>query len=210
MRVKTLISAALSALTLSSCNGVPISTQWKLRSFDLDATDLATFRVALRAPEWAVPTPEKTVLLATLAPKDGKGDARSVELHAQRAVHAEDAGEIARLSQKGGGVAFYEVSARDLTTARALQAEAQRLKREGGGSDGKVSVERGVVCRRGATPEGPILVDLFVHPDDSTGWLPVFDGYDVRDLIKTPEDLRKFEEGAPLCDKHALRVETMR
>jgi len=210
MRVKALISAALSALALSSCNGVPISTQWKLRNFDLGTTDLSTFRVALRTPEWAVPTPDKTVLVASLAPKDGKGEERKVELHAQRSVHAEDAGDIARLSQKEGAVAFYEVSARDLATARALQAEAQRLKREGGGSDGKVSVDRGAVCRRGDVPEGPILVDLFVHPDDSIGWLPVFDGYDMRPLLKTPEDVRKFEEGAPPCEKHAKRVELTR
>lgn len=210
MRAKALLSAVLSALTLSSCNGVPISTQWKLRNFDLGTADLSAFRIALRTPEWAAPTPDKTVLLATLAPKDGKGEERKVELHAQLAVHAEDAGDIARISQKEGAVAFYEVAAQDLAAARALQAEAQRLKREGGGSEGKVSVERGLVCRRGDAPDGPILVDLFIHPDDSIGWLPAFDGYDVRDLIKTPEDMRKFEEGAPLCDKHTKRVEMRR
>lgn len=210
MRFNGLFSAFLSALTLSACTGVPISTQWKLRNFDLGTADLSAFRLALRAPDWAAPTPDKTLLRATLAPKGGTGEGRNVALHAQRALHAEDAGDIARLSQKGGSVAFYEVSARDLATARALQAEAQRLKGEGGGSDGKVSVEGGVVCRRGEIPEGPILIDLFIHPDDSIGWLPVFEGYDVRALLKTPEDVRKFEEGAPPCEKHTKRVDAAR
>jgi hypothetical protein len=199
MRLRSLIFAALSSMALSCCNGVPIATQWKLRNFDLGTTNLSTFRVALRAPEWAVATPDNAVLVATLGPKDGTGEERKVELHTQRALYAEDTAEIARLSQKPGAVAFYEVSARDFATASALQAEAQKLEREGHGSDGKVTIQRGIICRRSAIPEGPIFIDLFIHPDDTTGWLPLFEGYDMRAMIPKREDLQKFEESAPLC-----------
>lgn len=204
MRAHSLISLFLSALALSSCNGVPIATQWKLRNFDLGAADVSKVRAALRTPNWLVPTPDKSVLVVRLAPRDGNGDEQKIELRLQRAVHPDDARAIASISSKAGPLAFYEVSSRDLAAARAAQDEAQRLKRDDGAKHAKLSVERGVACRRGPVPEGPIPVDLFIHTDDETGWLPVFDEFDLRALLKTPEDLRKFEEGAPLCDQRRL------
>lgn len=207
MRITGLIFIAFSAALLSGCSwDVPIATQWKLRAFDMGTADLTKLRFALRTPEWAAPTPDKTVLVTTFASEGEKDGERNVEIHLHRAAYAKDAEDIANLSQKTGPLDVYEIAPRDLATAQALQAEARKLKAEGRHGHNGVKVDRGLACRKANVPDGAIPIDVFIHPDDEIGWLPLLENYDVRALLKTPEDLRKFEEGAPLCDKHAQRA----
>ncbi len=65
------------AACLSGCNGVPLATQWKLRSYDLSTADVAPLRVALRAPDWLEPTPASARVVATYW-RDGEEEARHV------------------------------------------------------------------------------------------------------------------------------------
>jgi hypothetical protein len=203
----------LLALALAGCNGVPLATQWKLRHFDLGAADVSKIRVALRAPDWTTPTPDKTVIEAT-RPQDG-GE-RKLVIHLRRAQHAEDAAEIARLGRDPAPLAIYEAAPRDLAAVRAFQEEAAKAKRDGGAGKGEraagkgeVKTGAGVACRNGAVPEGPIPINVYLHADDETGWLPLLEGYDLRPGVKTEDDRRALDESVPPCGKHAARAEPL-
>src|SRR5664279_1368988 len=116
MRAALLIPTIL-ALTLAGCNGVPLTTQWKLRHFDLGTADVSKLRVALRAPDWATPTPDKTVIEASRAQDDGR---RELTIHLHRARHADDAAEVARAAKDTTALAVYEIAPRDLAAVRAF------------------------------------------------------------------------------------------
>ena len=202
MRVISLIPAVL-ALALAGCNGVPLTTQWKLRHFDLGTADVSKLRVALRAPDWATPTPDKTVIEATRLQDDGE---RKLTIHLRRAQHADDASEVARVANDPTPLAVYEIAPRDLAAVRAFQEETVKATREGAAHKSNVKIGQGVACRKGAVPEGPIPIDVYLRADDETGWLPLLEGFDLRSQIRTDDDMRVFDESVPPCAKHSVRA----
>jgi len=200
MRSIMLISILFSAAALGGCNGVPLSTQWKLRGFNLGTADISQLRVALRTPDWASPTPEKTIMNA----KAGR-DKPPLPIHLRRGEHAEDRAALARIGAASETV-VYEVAPRDLAAVRALQAEAQIAKEAG--DKGETKIEGGVACRKADIPEGPIPIQLYIHASDEIGWLPLLENFDVRSQINSAEAEKKFVEGTPLCEKALNRAET--
>jgi hypothetical protein len=203
MRAIPLIPTVL-AMALAGCNGVPLTTLWKLRHFDLGTADVSKLRVALHAPDWATPTPDKTVIEATRTRDDGQ---RKLTIHLHRALHANDATEIARVAHDTTPLAVYEVALHDLAAVRAFQEETVKATREGAAGKGDVKIGGGVACRKGAVPAGPIPIDVYLRADDETGWLPLLEGFDLGPQIRNDEDMRAFEESVPPCGKHAARVE---
>jgi hypothetical protein len=51
-------------------------------------------------------------------------------------------------------------------------------------------------CRRTEIPPGPIAIDVFIHADDETGWLPLYADYDARD---GEQDQAVLNEALPPC-----------
>jgi len=202
MRALRLIPTLL-ALLLGGCNGVPLMTQWKLRHFEFGAADISKLRVALRGPEWATPTPEKAVLEVTSARDDG---ARKSIVHLRRAQHANDAIDLARLARTAAPLAVYEVAPEDLAAVADLQAEAAKAKQEGSAGKGSIKIGSGVACRNGPVPGGPIAIDVYLHPDDEIGWLPLLEEFDLRPGLKSDEDWRAFDDSVPPCAKPAARA----
>ncbi|HYA80194.1 MAG TPA: hypothetical protein VED87_04600 [Methylocystis sp.] len=189
--------ALVLILTLGSCNGAPLSTQWKLRSFNVNTADLSQLRIALRAPDWATPTPERTVIEARYWLGDDEASASGVALKLRRGVRPEDAEELSRL---GGAPSLivYEIAPQSLGPAHALQLEALRLKTLGV-THGRIHISGAVACRRGAIPPGPISVDAFVHADDETGWLPLYEQHNVRSDVKDAEEEARLTQLIPAC-----------
>lgn len=202
MRASVLLPTVL-ALALAGCNGVPLATQWKLRHFDLGTADVSRLRVALRAPDWATPTPDKTVMEATRFLDDGE---RKLTIHLRRALHASDVAEVARVATDATRLAIYEIAPYDLAAVRAFQEEAAKARHEGAVHRSDVRIGKGVACRKGAVPAGPIPIDVYLHADDEIGWLPLLEGFDLRAQIKNDDDMRAFDESVPLCGKHSVRV----
>jgi len=167
-------------LPLVACNGAPIATQWKLRNFNVGTADLAQLRVALRGPDWTTPTPENTVVEVRYW-RDGGDEtqARSLALHLHRAAHSSDREALAAQSA-APTLTIVELTPQSLAAARAAQQEAARLRAEGAKTRGKLELSGALACRRDDIPPGPIAIDVFIHADDETGWLPFYADYDVR------------------------------
>jgi len=202
VRVRQLIPLLL-ALLLAGCNGVPLLTHWKLRHFDLATADVSKLRVALRAPHWATPTPDKAVIEVTRLQDDGEH--KSI-IHLRGAQHSSDASELARLAPAATPPAVYEVAPQDLAAVAELQADAVQAKQAGRANKSSLRIGSGVACRNGAIPDGPVTIAVYLHPDDELGWLPLLQEFDLRPGIKNAEDWRAFDDSVPPCARPAARA----
>jgi len=183
-------------LSLAACNGAPISTQWKLRDFNASTADLAQLRVAIRGPDWVTPTPENAAIEVRHW-RDGDDEARAhtLALRLQRAAHPGDREALAAL---GGApsLTIVELAPRSLGAARSAQQEAARFKTEGARTRGRMIMSGSFACRRTEVPVGPIAIDVFIHADDETGWLPLYADYDARE---GEQDQAVLDEALPPC-----------
>jgi hypothetical protein len=183
-------------LSLAACNGAPISTQWKLRDFNASTADLAQLRVAIRGPDWVTPTPENAAIEVRYW-RDGGDEARAqtLALRLQRAAHP---GDRETLTALGGApsLTILELTPRSLGAARSAQQEAARFKTEGARTRGRMIMSGSFACRRTEVPVGPIAIDVFIHADDETGWLPLYADYDARD---GEQDQAVLDEALPPC-----------
>jgi len=186
----------LLLLSLAACNGAPISTQWKLRDFNVGTADLAQLRVAMRGPDWVTPTPESAAIEVRYW-RDGDDEARAhtLALRLQRAAHPGDREALAAL---GGApsLTIVELAPRSLGAARSAQQEAAQLRAEGARTRGKIDFSGSFACRRTEIPPGPIAIDVFIHADDETGWLPLYADYDARE---GEQDQAVLDEALPPC-----------
>ncbi len=188
-------SPVLLLLSLSACNSASIATQWKLRNFNITTADLAHTRFALAGPPWTTVTPENAVIEVNYW-RDGEDavNAKSLALHLQKAVHVSDNDA---LSQAGApSLAVIELAPASLAPARAAQQEAVRLRTDGAKMRGKIHLAGALACRRREIPPGPIQIDVYIHADDETGWLPLYAGFDVRDQTA---DRGALNEALPAC-----------
>ena len=183
-------------LSLAACNGAPISTQWKLRDFNASTADLAQLRVAIRVPDWVTPTPENAAIEVRYW-RDGGDEARAqtLALRLQRAAHP---GDRETLTALGGApsLTIVELTPRSLGAARSAQQEAARFKTEGARTRGRMIMSGSFACRRTEVPVGPIAIDVFIHANDETGWLPLYADYDARDGEQNQAVL---DEALPPC-----------
>ncbi len=196
------IVPALLALMLAACNGAPLSTQWKLRDFNLATADLAQVRVAARGPDWLSPTPENATLdLRYWRDGGDEAQARRVALHLRRGAHAGDQEALAAL---GGApsLTIIELSPSGLAEARAAQREAARLKAEGAKLRGAMVTAGALACRRVEIPPGPIAIDAFIHANDEIGWLPLYKDFDTR---QGEQDQAALDRALPPCPEKSKK-----
>ncbi|MBG0809757.1 hypothetical protein IY145_10245 [Methylosinus sp. H3A] len=196
-RLAPLTVALALALALSACNGVSLSTQWKLRSYSLSTADVSPLRIALRAPDWLEPTPVGARVVATYW-RDGEEEAKHVlTIRLVAAAHEEDRHALAGLdAAAAGNLAIFEADRRDLAAIRAAQEEGNRWRESGAKSHGSLDIEGGLFCRHADIPKGPLLVDVYVHTDDALGWLPLLLGHDAH---SPGADEKKLDDFMPPC-----------
>lgn len=189
--------ALASALFLSACNGVPLSTQWKLRSFDLSTADVAPLRVALRAPDWLEPTPTSARVVVAYWREGEEAAKRVLTIRLVSGAKAEDGPILAGLeSTLSGGLVVFEADRRDLAAIRAAQEEGMRWRESGAKAHGSLELDGGLFCRRAEIPAGAVIFDVYVHTDDALGWLPLLIGHDAH---RPGADEKKLADFMPPC-----------
>lgn len=196
----------LAALALAGCNGVPITTAWKLRNFRLDEADIAKLRFAVRPPAWVTPTPDGGKAIVSHWIETTGGDKRSITVRLAQAEHPGDAAKLAELA-RGAPLTVIEADRRDLPLIRAEQEAARARGSSGDKRRAEIDIDR-AACREGEIPDSPILFDVYIHANDETDWLPLLQGHDIRpgDDEQKKQFLEKFAEHVPLCGKRTNRA----
>ena len=199
MRNWRLMAVIGAMLALAGCEALPWATQWKLRNFDLASADLSKLKIALRMPAWVHGTPESAVLI--VREKDAL-NSEGVKLRAHRGP-SDDPG----LTALGGEPNFtvYEFTGADLAKARRLQAEAIARRTEGGATRKAIEISRGVACREHDAPDGPVLVDIYLHTDMDDAWLPLFESYDIAPAVAEAVQNGTLDLVVPRCGRSIAR-----
>jgi hypothetical protein len=185
------------ALSLSACNGVPLATQWKLRSYSPSTADVAPLRIAVRAPDWLEPTPAGAKVVASYW-REGEEERKHVlDIRLVSSAHLEDRPAVAALDAAAKGkLAVFEADRRDLAAIRAAQEEGRRWRESGVKAHGALDLDGGLFCRHADMPAGPLLFDVYVHTDDALGWLPLLVGHDAH---PPGADEKKLADFMPPC-----------
>ena len=168
--------AAFTMLATTACSHIPVTTLYRLATFDPVTADPAALRAAVRYPTALAVRRDGATLTLTL-----KSGAKPSE-HKFVLVRSElptDVKPLAARARAGFEIEVYRFSDADAARVRGLQAA-----HKGAGGNIGIAVE---ACRRGALPTGPILSSTFLRLDAA-----------ARDYMTVVEDIdlrREFGEG---------------
>jgi hypothetical protein len=161
---------------VGGCGHVPVTTMYKLWSFDMATADPGVLRAAMRVPSVLAPQPGGVKLSFTTW-RDGEKDRH---VHDFVLSEVREPAELARLTKyrkRGDVISAYRLAPADVVALRQLQAENLSTKMHG---------ELGVsadACRTGALPGGQILSSTYLQLTAADGYLPVLEDIDLRKEI---------------------------
>lgn len=174
---RTLTAAALLAL-FAGCAHVPVSTIYKLWSFDVLRADPAVIRAAVRYPASLMPRAGGAKLTITLT--GGallKPDVREFIL--EDATSPADVGELEPYKRNGYPVRAFRLPDRDVIAVRALLQELRAAKGTGETRSGAIAVAIDA-CHNGGLPKLAILTSTYLKLDAASGYMTVLEDIDLR------------------------------
>lgn len=173
----------LLSLLAGGCGHVPVTTMYKLWSFDFAVADPGAIRAAIRVPAALAPKPGGAKL--TLE-HGGVTDTFILEEVADRQ-------ELALLSpyaRSGHPVTAYRLAPGDVKRLKDLQKDIN-ARRAAGDSKAAGKLAVGIeACRRKALPEGALLSSTYLKLDAEAGYMPLVEDVDLRKEIP-PDALAK-------------------
>lgn len=189
-----LIVALVVCLLLAGCNGVSLTTIWKMRKIDPLAIDLAQVRIALRGPDWMAPMFGDMKLL--IKTDIWNHDALSYTFRLKKIDAFRDEAALRRDGLASEGLSILEI---DPTETGAMREAAENIHAyKKAGYQGATSValwNRDLSgCTNFRPPEGPVIMDVYLHLDDASGWMPLFEKRDFSG------EIGKIEQNGMNCD----------
>lgn len=183
MIFRRLSYALFFCLFLFACNGVPLTTLWKMRKIDPLSVDPAQVRIAIRGPAWLTPKFADMKLLVRMDIWN-----RNPLFYVFRLNQIDASSESTALSRAGlslDGLSFLEIDPSEIVALREAQANINEFKKAGyqGGTSVGLWNRDLSGCSDFKPPEGPILMDVYVHLSDESGWMTFFEKQDFRDKI---------------------------
>lgn len=175
MRFRFMTSAAVrvaAVLVLGGCSHVPVSTMYRLATFDPATADPAALRAALRYPDGLALRKDGAKVTLTLPPAGGGRPAQTFDFIL---IPADGPGEREprlRYARSGHTVEVMKLSDGDVATIRKLQGERR-------GSGGNIAVSA-AACHRSGLPVGSILTSTYLRLDVSQGYMTVLEDFDLR------------------------------
>lgn len=163
---------------LAGCAYMPLSTIYRLKSFDLGAFDPSALRVAIRISDAVERRPGAVVKVETVF--GGVESTRQTQEIAMESVG--EANELAALSsfaQAGEKVFLYRIAPRDVARVRALQEDGKARAQSGA----KASVElkpEPKACLSRAVPPGPLYADLIARIEPQEPYFVVLKRLELR------------------------------
>ena len=185
-----LVLAVVFVLSLlaGGCGHVPVTTLYKLWSYDFAQADPGAIRAAIRVPAALAPRPGGAKL--TLE-HGGVTDTFVLEEVTDRQERA----LLSPYARSGYPVTVYRLASRDVTRLQELQKEINAHRTAGDkNAGGKLAV--GIeACHRKGLPPGALLSSTYLKLDAEAGYMPLVEDVDLRKEI--PAD--QLAEHVPPC-----------
>lgn len=171
-----LIAASLAA----SCGQVPLASLIGLHSFDVESTDPARLRIAVRHPDWIEVPSEGAVMLIEQRSKASGALIMSERIVFRHSLAGEDLASLGSERRQGSVIRVFRVAPRDAERMRAVQkAIRSRSQDKTSGVEGRLSVAV-TGCRLGPMPEGEVKVSTYLAASELDGFLPLTKDFDLR------------------------------
>lgn len=197
--IGTIGLALAIGVVLAGCAHVPVTSLWKLRSVDLETTDYAALRAAIRAPSALTPFTDGGHLTVMIwsegqAPEGGmivRARLEEVTDPAERALLADE-------QRVGDTVHLFRVAPEALPDLETVRTEIARRKAVGRGGN-HLSVSIGADgCWETAPPPGPVRFSTYLRTEETGTFVPL-----TRDV-----DLRTIADGQDLAARMAICSKT--
>lgn len=184
----------------ASCGQVPLSSLIGLRSFDLETTDPARLRIAVRHPDWIEVPSEGAVMQIEQRSKASGALIMSEQIVFRHSVAGEDLASLGSERRRGSVIRVFRIAPRDVERMRAVQkAIRARSQDKTSGVEGRLSVSV-TGCRLGTAPEGEVKVSTYLAASELDGFLPLTRDFDLRAAM--------IDAGAPQDDPIAACPQT--
>jgi hypothetical protein len=175
----------LAAAFLAGCSHVPVSTMYKLWSFDVLSADPAAIRAAVRYPESLIPRPGGAKLTVTITGAKGEApDVRAFVL--EETTQGSELTEVSTYNRAGYPIRVYRLSEKDAVNVRALLKELREAKQRSEKRSGSIGVSIDA-CRVKELPKKAILTSTYLKLDSTGGYMTVLEDVDLRNEVTGTE-----------------------
>lgn len=191
------VIALFASLLLVGCNGVSLTTIWKIRKSDPLMADPAQVRIALRGPEWM--TPMFDDLKIFIKADFWKHSPLSYVFRLRKIDASREGAALSSAGLAPEGLTILQVD--PVETASMREALENILAYKKAGYPGGTSValwNRDLSgCTNFRPPEGPVIMDVYVRLDDASGWMPLFEKRDFSG------EIGKSDQTGLICESEA-------
>jgi hypothetical protein len=170
---------------LAGCSHIPVSTMYKLWSFDVLAADPSAIRAAVRYPESLMPQPGGAKLTVTITgPKGGAPDVRAFVL--EETTQGSELTEVSVYNRAGYPIRVYRLSDKDAVNVRQLLKELSEAKQNSEKRSGNIGVSIDA-CHQRELPKKAILTSTYLKLDSEGGYMTVLEDVDLRKEVGDAE-----------------------
>src|SRR5262249_34623897 len=149
----------------------------RLARLDLQTTDVARLRVAVKVPEAVTVRAEGTVLRIAVTLADGTEQARDFSL--REVTDAAELRSLAGEASAGARLFAFALSESDIAQLRVFRAGL--IARQKGGSGGAISIAvLPQACRSGALPADAVLFTTYLRTAETGDYVPLARDLDLR------------------------------
>lgn len=184
VRQAAYLACVLIAATLAaSCAQVPLSSLIGLRKLDMETTDPARLRVAVRHPDWIRVPPGAAVMEVEQRDKRSGERVLGATIAFAPSGAGEDLATLAQERRSGSRLVVFRVAPEDAARLREVQKRIREQSPEQRSRlEGSLSV-RVSGCRVGEMPEGPVPVSTYLAASEFDGFLPLVRDFDLREAM---------------------------
>ncbi len=189
------VALALTVM-LAACGHVPATSLVKLRSVDMQTTDLAAFRAAVRAPADFTLAPDGVEMAVTVRRRDADPEsAVTVMAPLDQVADNADRAWLEAEQRPGTRIHIYRLS--DAGRARLEEVREAMLAIQRAGQRGSLSISIGAIgCWSRPPVDRPLILSTYIRMSETGQFVQLVRDYDIRDSIA--------EAGLPatgLCDQ---------
>lgn len=182
LRSNCVALASCLALGMSGCMHIPVSTIYKLATFDVSSADPAVFRAAVRYSSGLDVLPGSAVLTVTSSGPASRG--KSIDTFVlEEAKESGEIAAIARYRRSGMRIAVYRLNATDVVRVQNLLSEHRDAIKRGMPTGAKSIGVAAAACHKAGLPQGPILTSTYLRLDTAGDYMPVIEDLDLRSQL---------------------------
>ena len=177
------------AIAVTGCGHMPLTSMVKLARVDLETSDPAQLRAAIKMPRTLRPRPNGMVLRIAVRVGNAPEESRDFLLR-----ELSDPAELASEASASSHIFAYRIDDADIPRLIALRTELIAKKNSGRGGSITIGVQP-QACQMGELPQGPIYFTTYLRTAETGDYVTLARDVDLRALAQA----RSLVDVIPRC-----------